>query len=70
LDGSGHAVKSAEHRLLPYNLEDPPTTEAEYEEQYHEYLELNADLAEIILEYKQEGVELTIDHPSAPGHPG
>lgn len=57
-------------KLAAYNLEDPPTTEAEYEDQYHEYLELNADLAEIILEYKQEGIEFTVDAPSAPGRPG
>jgi hypothetical protein len=57
-------------KLAAYNLEDPPTTEAEYEEQYHEYLDLNAELAEIILEYKQEGIEFTVGQPSAPTPPG
>jgi hypothetical protein len=57
-------------KLAAYNLKDPPTNEAEYEERYHEYLELNADLADIVLSYKQEGIEIVVDSPSAPAPPG
>jgi hypothetical protein len=56
-------------KLAAYNLKDPPTNDAEYEERYHEYLELNADLADIVLSYKQEGVEIVVDSPSAPSAP-
>jgi hypothetical protein len=57
-------------KLAAYNLEKAPLTDEEYMEQYHEYLDLNAELAEIILDYKDEGIELNVSPPAAPTRPG